>query len=92
MSLITNFKSQVIAVETFSRAQFDLQKDLLIVDKNVLAVAPELREGWKFVYEVNGGETLKDFAQFSSHVEEILKVWQIPIGRQSRIVACGGGC
>lgn len=87
----SHFKSRIISSSTFPAGEFHRDKDLLIIDKAVLAQAPEQFSGWNFVYEVSGGEHLKDLESFPRRLDEIVATWNTLISRQSRIVACGGG-
>ncbi len=91
MNPIANFKSNVEFCVTWPHSIFDRNKDLLIIDSHVLQKNLSIANDWKFVYLVSGGETLKDLAHLPEHYLNILKTWQTPISRKSRIIACGGG-
>lgn len=89
MSPITNFKSQILFAETLELP--DVGRDLLIVDQNVLSACPQIQTMSPYIYVVQGGESLKDFSGFATHMEKILKLWNIPLSRDNRVVAIGGG-
>lgn len=86
-----NFQSQLVFAETFPYAQFDLEKDLLILDSVVDRQMPEIAQKFRYVYRVQAGESLKSLSAFADHVEKVLELWNQPLSRQSRIVSCGGG-
>lgn len=86
-----NFQSQLIFAETFPFEQFDLEKDLLILDAVVDRQMPEIAKKFRYVYCVQAGESLKNLSTFAEHVEKVLELWNQPLSRQSRIISCGGG-
>ncbi|MBY0383725.1 3-dehydroquinate synthase, partial [bacterium] len=86
-----NFQSQLVFADTFPFAQFDLEKDLLILDSVVDRQMPEIAKKFRYVYRVQAGESLKNLSAFADHVEKVLELWNQPLSRQSRIVSCGGG-
>lgn len=87
-----NFSSELKFSDSFSAQDFDLDQDLLIIDTKVVDLPPfsGFKE-FKYRYEVQAGESLKDIAQLSTHLQHIGNIWQTKISRSHRIVVVGGG-
>lgn len=86
-----NFETPVFYELKADLSFADRERDLLIIDKAVLPLFQQSVTSWKYVYTVEGGETLKDFKKAVEHIEALCRLWGHTAHRNSQVVVCGGG-
>lgn len=86
-----NFESAVF-YELKANLDFaNSNEDLLIIDKAVVPLFRSSIASWNSVYEVEGGEQLKDWKTATDHIQRICEMWGVAARRNSRVIVCGGG-
>lgn len=86
-----NFESQVFYQDEVDFSFADSKKDLLIIDRAVVPFVKEQIKDWQSVFEVDGGEYLKDWKNASEQIQLLCQMWGLSAHRSSRILVCGGG-
>ena len=89
--MFQTFKSAVVYGETIDFNFANKEKDLLIVDRNLLALFPNSFANWTYLYPVTAGELLKEWSTAAQHIQTLGDFWGKSAHRQSRVIVCGGG-